>query len=94
VKSKRTIAAGILDRLELRFGPHPSLRNRLLPILERILESGPPSAQRNRLLKLVVEAYTHQVRVREALDDLRENLRERLIQTYGESLGIEPPNVG
>ena len=91
---KKTTADGILDRLEMRFGPHPGLRNRLRPILSRILNCGASSDQRTALLRLVVEAYTYQVKVRNTLDDLRGKLRLRLNEPFGKTLGIEPPNVG
>lgn len=84
----------MLDRLELRHGRDPNMRLRLLPIVIRILDSGPPSPQRTSLLRLVVEAYSSHMRVRETVDKLRTRLRERLNEVYGEILGIEPPGVG
>ena len=84
----------MLDRLELRHGRDLSMRHRLLPIVIRILDSGPPSAQRTSLLRLVVEAYTSHMRVRDTVDKLRTKLRERLNEVYGEILGIQPPGVG
>ena len=82
----------ILERLEVRYGCDPDLRERMLPILVRILEIGPES--RKPLLRLVVEAYEHHVKVRRALDLLRTKLRERLNDVYSRVLGIEPPCVG
>jgi len=85
-------ARRILDRLEVRYGCDPDLRRRMLPILVRIIEAGPDS--RTPLLRLVVEAYEHHVKVRRALDLLRTKLRERLNDVYGRVLGIDPPRVG
>ncbi len=85
-------ARRILDRLEVRYGHDPDLRQRMLPIIVRILEAGPES--RKALLRLVVEAYEHHVKVRRALDLLRTKLRERLNDVYGRVLGIDPPRVG
>jgi hypothetical protein len=85
-------AKRILDRLEIRYGCDPDLRQRMLPVLVRILEAGPES--RRTLLRLVVEAYEHHVKVRRALDLLRSKLRDRLNDVYGRVLGIEPPRVG
>jgi len=85
-------ARRILDRLEVRYGPDPDLRQRMLPILIRILETDVES--RKPLLRLVVEAYDHHVKVRRALDLLRTRLRERLNDVYGRILGIDPPRVG
>lgn len=85
-------ARRILDRLEVRYGYDLDLRQRMLPIIVRILEAGPDS--RKSLLRLVVEAYEHHVKVRRALDLLRTKLRERLNDVYGRVLGIDPPRVG
>jgi hypothetical protein len=85
-------AKRILDRLEVRYGSDPDLRRRMLPIVVRILEGGPES--RKALLRVVVQAYDHHVKVRRALDLLRTKLRERLNDVYGRVLGIEPPRVG
>jgi len=85
-------ARKILERLEVRYGCDPDLRQRMLPVLVRILQAGPDS--RRTLLRLVVEAYEHHVKVRRALDLLRTTLRERLNDVYAKKLGIEPPRVG
>ena len=85
-------ARRILDRLEVRYGYDPDLRQRMLPVVVRILEAGPES--KKSLLRLVVEAYEHHVKVRRALDLLRSKLRERLNDVYARVLGIEPPRVG
>jgi hypothetical protein len=85
-------ARKILERLEVRYGCDPDLRERMLPVLVRILEAGPES--RKSLLRLVVEAYEHHVKVRRALDLLRTHLRERLNDIYAKNLGIEPPGLG
>ena len=70
------------------------MRRKLLPIVVRILQMGPPGKQRQELLRLVVEAYAHHVRVRDTIQLLRLRLREQLNDAYGEMLGIEPPRVG
>ncbi|MHC4549964.1 MAG: hypothetical protein ACYTEZ_14425 [Planctomycetota bacterium] len=70
------------------------MRRRLLPIVVRILETGPPGKKRQALLRLVIEAYAHHVRVRDTINALRQRLREHLNEAYGEMLGIEPPRVG
>lgn len=85
-------AKRILDRLEIRYGHDIDLRQRMLPVVVRILEAGADS--RKSLLRLVVEAYEHHVKVRRALDLLRTKLRDRLNDVYGRVLGIEPPRVG
>lgn len=85
-------AKRILDRLEIRYGHDIDLRQRMLPVVVRILETGADS--RKSLLRLVVEAYEHHVKVRRALDLLRGKLRDRLNDVYGRVLGIEPPRVG
>jgi hypothetical protein len=85
-------ARRILDRLEVRYGADPDLRQRMLPVLVRILEGDPGSHA--DLLRLVVRAYEHHVKVRRTLDLLRGKLRERLNDVYGRVLGIEPPRVG
>jgi hypothetical protein len=85
-------ARRILERIEVRYGCDPDLRQRMLPILVRILQSEPE--MRKPLLGLVVEAYEHHVKVRRALDLLRTKLRERLNDVYGRVLGIDPPCVG
>ena len=85
-------ARRILDRLEVRYGCDLDLRARMLPVIVRILEAGPES--RKSLLRLVVEAYEHHMKVRRALDLLRTKLRERLNDVYAKVLGIEPPHVG
>jgi len=85
-------ARRILDRLEVRYGYDADLRQRMLPVVVRILEAGPES--KKSLLRLVVEAYEHHVKVRRALDLLRSKLRERLNDVYAKVLGIEPPRVG
>lgn len=87
-----TDAKKILDRLEVRYGLDPDLRRRMLPVIVRILQAGPEA--RKPMLRLVIEAYEHHVKVRRSLDLLRTKLRERLNDTYGRVLGIEPPRVG
>ena len=83
----------MLDRLEIRYGADAGLRRRLLPIVVRVFESCPPSAQRTEMLRLVVQAYTHHMQVRVTVDQLRERLRQRINQVYGQVLGILPPGV-
>jgi len=83
----------MLARLEMRYGGDQKLRGRLRPIIVRILESGPPSPKRTGMLRLVVNAYAHHIKVREVLDDLRGRLRLRMNEVYGEMLGIEPPGL-
>jgi hypothetical protein len=85
-------ARRILDRLEVRYGFDPDLRRRMLPVVVRILQTG--AEARRPMLRLVVEAYEHHVKVRRALELLRTKLRERLNDTYARVLGIEPPHVG
>lgn len=85
-------AKRILERLEVRYGYDPDLRERMLPVLVRVLETGPEA--RKPMLRLVVEAYEHHVKVRRALDLLRTRLRDRLNDLYAAKLGIEPPHVG
>jgi hypothetical protein len=91
-KSVQRDAQRILDRLEVRYGADDDLRRRMLPVVMRILEGGQES--RKPLLRLVVEAYEHHVKVRRALDLLRSKLRDRLNDVYARLLGIEPPRVG
>ncbi|NJN14305.1 MAG: hypothetical protein HC813_01240 [Planctomycetes bacterium] len=83
----------MLSRLEMRFGPDPKLRTRLRPIIVRVLESGPPSTERTGMLRLIVNAYAHHMKVRLVLDELRGRLRDRMNAVYGEMLGIEPPGL-
>jgi hypothetical protein len=85
-------AQRMLDRLEVRYGSDPDLRQRMLPVLVRILETN--AGSRTGLLRLVVQAYEHHIKVRRALDLLRAKLRDRLNDIYGRVLGIEPPRVG
>jgi hypothetical protein len=91
-RSVQMDARRILDRLEVRYGSDPDLRQRMLPVVVRILETD--AASRKSLLSLVVQAYEHHVKVRRALDLLRTKLRERLNEIYGRVLGIDPPRVG
>jgi len=91
-RSVQMDARRILDRLEVRYGSDPDLRQRMLPVVVRILETD--AGSRKALLRLVVEAYDHHVKVRRALDLLRTKLRERLNEIYGRVLGIDPPRVG
>lgn len=91
-RSVQMDARRILDRLEVRYGSDPDLRQRMLPVVVRILETD--AASRKSLLGLVVQAYEHHVKVRRALDLLRTKLRERLNEIYGRVLGIDPPRVG
>jgi len=90
----RKNAERLLDRIELRHGYDRTMRDRLRPLVVRILESSPPSAQRTGLLRLVVKAYACHIEVKNTVDDLRQRLRIRLNEVYGEILGIEPPGVG
>ena len=87
-------AESLLNRLEQRFGPDQTIRLRLQPIVIRVLETGPPSPARTALLRLVVKAYYHHIKVRTTLDSLRAKLRDRLNEVYGDTLGIEPPGLG
>ena len=91
-KSVQMDARRILDRLEVRYGSDPDLRQRMLPVVVRILETD--AGSRKALLRLVVQAYEHHVKVRRALDLLRARLREQLNDVYAKKLGIEPPRVG
>jgi hypothetical protein len=91
---ERQEAERILDRLSVRYGPEPRMRRKLLPIVVRILQTGPPGKKRQALLRLVVEAYAHHVRVRDTIHLLRARLRQHLNDAYGDMLGIEPPRVG
>ncbi|MEM8884189.1 MAG: hypothetical protein AAGD14_08985 [Planctomycetota bacterium] len=86
-------ARRILDKIELRFGIDPELRVRLHPVVEKILKLGASKEQRAPLLRLVAEAYAHQVRAREVVKDLETKLRRQVTDTYAERLGIEPPNL-
>ena len=83
----------ILDRIELRFGIDAELRQRLHPIVMKVIALGPEDAERKSLLRLVAEAYAHHIRVRELIEDLHIRLRERITSNYAESLGIQPPNI-
>lgn len=85
-------ARRILERLEVRYGHDGDLRTRMLPVLIRVLEAKP--VVRDELLRLVVEAYEHHLKVRQTLALLRARLRDRLNDVYGQVLGIEPPRVG
>ncbi len=89
----RKNAERMLDRIELRYGYDLTMRNRLRPLVVRVLESSPASTERTALLRLVVKAYANHIRVKETLDELRVKLRERLNEVYGEILGIEPPRL-
>ena len=91
-RSVQMDARRILDRLEVRYGSDPDLRQRMLPVVVRILETD--AASRKDLLRLVVQAYENHVKVRRALDLLRTKLRERLNDAYGRVLGIDPPRIG
>ena len=90
----RDEARRILDHIEIRHGASMSLRRRLQPIVMRILESGPPSADREEMLRLVGDAYAHHMRMLDTIDMLRGHLRRRMNEVYGQVLGIEPPGVG
>ena len=69
------------------------MRRKLLPIVIRILQTGPPGKKRQALLRLVVEAYAHHVRVRDTIRMLRARLRDHLNDAYGDmfELGIVDP---
>ena len=90
----RQEAERILDRLEVRYGHDHDMRRRLLPIVVRILDTSPPGSGRRGLLRLVVEAYEHHLKVRNTIQILRGRLRDRLNDVYAQMLGIEPPRVG
>jgi len=83
----------VLDRIELRFGIDEELRVRLLPSVMQILEFDAKDAARGELLKMVAEAYAHQVKAREIVRKLEKTLRRRLTDSYADILGIEPPNL-
>jgi len=83
----------VLDRIELRFGIDEELRRRLLPSVQRILAVGPKGEERTKYLRMVAEAYAHQVRVREITQNLERTLRRRVTDNYCDLLGIEPPNL-
>lgn len=88
-----TQADRILDKLEAKHGIDRTLRGRIRPVVVSILQMGPSSPERTELLKLVVETYAHQAKVRRAIDDLKNRLRRKLNEVYGRMLGIEPPNT-
>jgi hypothetical protein len=86
-------AQRVLDRIELRFGIDAELRRRLFPAVKKMLALGPKGEERTRLLRLVAEAYAHQVKVREIIQKLERDLRRRVADNYCDLLGIEPPNI-
>ena len=83
----------ILDRIELRFGIDSDLRNRLHPVVEKVLALGDREAKRKQLLRLVAEAYAHHIRAREVIEDLDRKLRDLINVRLAETLGIEPTNL-
>ena len=83
----------ILDRIELRFGIDAELRQRLHPIVMKVIALGNEDAERKSLLRLVAEAYAHHIRVREVVEELNIRLRNRITSNFAESLGIQPPNI-
>ena len=93
-QSARAQAESLLDRLEIRYGSDFHVRQRLLPLIVRILETGEASSERTALLRLVVRSYASHLRARTTIETLRTKLRQRLIETYGQILGIEPPGIG
>jgi len=83
----------LLDRVETRYGRSSQMRQRLFPIVKRILGSGAPPAERKGMLRLAVEAYSGHMHVQNKIGELRDSLRNRLNDVYGELLGIEPPRL-
>ena len=86
-------AQRVLDRIELRFGIDAELRRRLYPAVKKVLAVGPKGEERTVLLRMVAEAYAHQVKVREIIQKLEGTLRRRVTDNYCDLLGIEPPNI-
>ena len=86
-------ADSILDRIELRFGIDSDLRNRLHPVVAKVLAVGDHHAKRKQLLRLVAEAYAHHIRARDVIEDLDQKLRDLINIRFAETLGIEPPNL-
>jgi hypothetical protein len=85
----------LLKRIEAQYGPDEALRAKLLPSVQRIVEAWPETSKdRTKMLQKVMAVYSHQVRVRESLDDLDRDLSMELNQHYATSLGIENPRVG
>ncbi len=80
-----------LARIEAKFGSDAPLLQRLRPIVLRILESGPDSRERRGFLRLVVETYARHIRMRQAIDEMRERMVSRVNELYGLMLGILPP---
>ena len=83
----------VLDRIELRFGIDADLRQRLFPVVKKVLAVGAKGEDRSQLLRKVAEAYAHHVKVREIIDQLEKTLRRRVTDNYADILGIEPPNL-
>ena len=83
----------VLDRIELRFGIDADLRKRLFPVVKKVLAVGAEGKERTQLLRLVAEAYAHQVKVREIIDKLEKTIRRRVTNNYADILGIQPPNL-
>jgi hypothetical protein len=83
----------VLDRIELRFGVDRELRDRLHPVVKNVLSVGAEGEERKELLRLVAEAFAHQLRVRELIDDLKVKVRRRVNEKFAHLLGIQPPNL-
>lgn len=83
----------VLDRIELQFGMDRELRERMHPVVRKVLAVGADREGRKRMLQLVAQAFAHQMRVREAVDELGEALRQEINRRYATEIGIEPPNL-
>ena len=69
------------------------LRDRMHPIVRKVLAVGADREGRKRMLQLVAQAFAHQMRVREAIDELGQALSEEVNRRYADEMGIEPPNI-
>lgn len=79
-----------LARLEEKFGRDEHLAGRLRPIVGRIFEGGSDSKERRALLRIVAETYARHLRMRAAVEAMRERLVCRVNELYGRALGIRP----
>jgi hypothetical protein len=79
-----------LARLEGKFGGDKDLAEKLRPIVARVFESGPDSRDRRALLRIVAETYARHLRLRAAVESMRERLVRRVNELYGRALGIRP----
>jgi len=86
-------ATRVLDRIELRFGVDRDLRERLHPVVKSVLGVGAEGDEQKALLRLVAEAFAHQLRVREVIDDLNVKVRRHINDNFANLLGIQPPNL-